>query len=436
MTLPDDPVDVGEHLLGLVAGEVVGDRCIGRIGVPQHAVVGGTGSHRSVEGSERHPEADAEQHADPDPRQPSPGEALAHEPCNGSHGRAPEHPDTPTPWHADAMTPPTTALDAVRHRHVDTNGIRMHVAEAGPEDGPAVVLCHGFPECWYSWRHQLRALGEAGFRVLAPDQRGYGTTDMPADVDQYTQLHLVGDIVGMLDAYEIEHAAIVGHDWGGPVAWHTALLRPDRIHAVAALSVHFGGIGRVPTPKVKPTDAMRAALGDNFLYVLYFQEPGVAEQELDPDLRRTLRTVLYALSGDVPRDEYRFFDPSARCLADLVNEPPGPLDWLSDADLDVFTESFAHHGTFFGGLNWYRNIDRSSELLAAFAGLQVLQPALFIGAEFDSIFGQTPESVLATRTAVPNLRDPIWVEGSGHWIQQEEPEVVNRALLEFLGSLA
>ena len=144
---------------------------------------------------------------------------------------------------------------------------------------------------------------------------------------------------------------------------------------------------------------------------------------------------LYALSGDVPRDEYRFFDPSATSLFDVVNDLPGPLDWLSEADLDAFVESFGHHGTFFGGINWYRNIDRSRELLAPFAGVQVRQPALFIGAEFDSIFGQTEEAVLATRASVPNLLDPIWVAGSGHWIQQEEPEIVNAALLDFLGSL-
>jgi pimeloyl-ACP methyl ester carboxylesterase len=328
-----------------------------------------------------------------------------------------------------------SSTDAIRHRHVDTNGIRMHVAESGPDDGPAVVLCHGFPECWYSWRHQLVALGEAGYHVLAPDQRGYGTTDMPAAVEDYTQLHLVGDIVGLLDARDIETAVVVGHDWGGPVAWHCALLRPDRFRAIAALSIHFSGISPVATPLVKPTDAMRAFLGDGFLYILYFQEPGVAERELDADLRRTLGSALYALSGDIPRDEYRFFDTTARSLFDVVNELPGPLDWLSEADLDVFVESFSHHGTFFGGINWYRNIDRNSELLAPFAGVQVRQPALFIGAEFDSIFGQTEEAVLATRTAVPNMRDPIWVAGSGHWIQQEEPAIVNAALLEFLGSL-
>ncbi|HXY94692.1 MAG TPA: alpha/beta hydrolase [Acidimicrobiia bacterium] len=323
-------------------------------------------------------------------------------------------------------------MDGVRHRTVETNGISMHVAEAGPADGRPVVLCHGFPECWYSWRHQLAALGDAGYHVVAPDQRGYGLTDMPADVAEYTQLHLVGDLVGMLDTLGIERAAVVGHDWGAPVAWHSALLRPDRFDAVAALSVHWGGIAPRPTPAPKPTEALRAAMGDGFLYILFFQEPGVAERELDADLRRTLRCFLYALSGDIPRNEYHFFDASARTIWDLLAEPPGALDWLTDADLDAFVASFSNHGTFFGGLNWYRNIDRTSELLAPFAGRVIDQPALFIGAEHDSIFGQTPEAVLATRAHIPNLRDPVWVQGSGHWIQQEEPEVVNDVLLDFL----
>ncbi len=186
---------------------------------------------------------------------------------------------------------------------------------------------------------------------------------------------------------------------------------------------------------LEPDVQVTAALGDAFLYVLYFQEPGVAERELDADLRRTLGAILYGLSGDLPRDQYRFFDPSATGFFDVVRELPGPLPWLSDADLDVFVESFSHHGTFAGGINWYRNIDRNQELLAAFAGKRVEQPALFIGAEHDSIFGQTPEAVLATRAAVPALRDPVWISGSGHWIQQERPDEVNAALLAFLRSL-
>ncbi len=188
----------------------------------------------------------------------------------------------------------------------------MHVAESGPEDGPAVVLCHGFPEMLVLVASPAAAPSATPATTCSlPTSGGTAPPTCRRGVDEYTMLHLVGDIVGVLDAFGIDSAVVVGHDWGGPVAWHCALLRPDRFHAVAGLSVHFGGIAPVPTPRVTLTDAMRAAFGDGFLYILYFQEPGVAERELDADLRRTLGAILYGLSGDVPRDQFRFFDPSA-----------------------------------------------------------------------------------------------------------------------------
>ena len=168
----------------------------------------------------------------------------------------------------------------VRHRTIATNGINMHIAEAGPQSGRLVVLCHGFPESWYSWRHQLQALGDAGYHVVAPDQRGYGQTDAPEEIDAYTQFHLVGDIVGLVGALGEKQAVIVGHDWGAPVAWNAALWRPDIFRAVAALSVPFSD--RAP---IAPTAGMRALFGDNFFYILYFQRPGVAEHELQHDVR-------------------------------------------------------------------------------------------------------------------------------------------------------
>jgi pimeloyl-ACP methyl ester carboxylesterase len=321
----------------------------------------------------------------------------------------------------------------IEHVLVDAGPIRMHAAVAGPADGDAVVLCHGFPESWYSWRHQLHALGDAGYRVIAPDQRGYGQTDAPMEVESYTQVHLVGDLVALLDALGITAATVVGHDWGGPVAWNAALLRPDLFKAVAGLSVPFGPRTVGPT---RPTEMMRAALGDAFLYILYFQEVGVAEAELDKDIRGTLRRILYSISGDIPPDDFAFFDFGATCFNDLMREPDTLPDWLTEEDLDVFTAEFERKGTFRHGLNWYRNIDRSWELLAPFANARITQPALFIGAERDAIFGQTPESVAATREWVPNLRPPVWIPDCGHWIQQEEPDTVNKVLLEFLAEVS
>lgn len=317
----------------------------------------------------------------------------------------------------------------ISHRFVDTNGIRMHIAEAG--EGPLVLLCHGFPESWYSWRHQLRFLAGAGYHAVAPDQRGYGQTDAPPDVRSYTQLHLVGDLVGLLDALGEHTAVVVGHDWGSPVAWHAALLRPDRFRAVVGMSVPWTS-HHMPVP---PTEILRAAVGTGFIYILYFQEEGTAEAELDRDIRGTLRRFLYSISGDVPRAEFRFFNSEATCLNDCLREPPSLPGWLSAADLDVFTAEFERQGTFRHAINWYRCIDLNSELLAPFAGLRVEQPALFIGAEHDAILGQTREGVAATKEWVPNLREPVWIDDCGHWLQQEEPEQVNAALLDFMRSL-
>ena len=180
----------------------------------------------------------------------------------------------------------------VRHRMVETNGIRMHLAEAG--SGPLVVLCHGFPELWYSWRHQLAALAEAGLRAVAPDMRGYGQTDRPEAIDQYTVLHMIGDMVGLLDALGSEQAVIVGHDWGAVVAWHAAQLRPDRFRSVVGLSVPFRARGSArPTTVMPQTD-------DAMWYQLYFQDPGVAEAEYDRNVRFVFRAGRIAISGDAP----------------------------------------------------------------------------------------------------------------------------------------
>jgi pimeloyl-ACP methyl ester carboxylesterase len=313
----------------------------------------------------------------------------------------------------------------MEQRTVTANGIRMRIAHAGA--GPLVLLLHGFPESWYSWRHQLPALAMAGFRVVAPDQRGYGGTEAPPTVESYDMLHLVDDAVGLLDTLGEEQAVVVGHDWGAPVAWHCALLHPERFRAVAALSVPY--VGRSPLP---PLEMFRMMAGEHFFYILYFQEPGVAEQELEADVRATMRRFLYAASGDVtePLDFWR--KPKNAKFLDGLPDPRKLPPWLSEADLDYFTAEF-HRTGFRGGLNWYRNIDRNWTLTAKLADAKVIQPALFIAGERDGVLAMIP--VDAMRPLVPKLTRQVMLPGCGHWTQQERPAEVNAALIEFLKAL-
>jgi pimeloyl-ACP methyl ester carboxylesterase len=272
-------------------------------------------------------------------------------------------------------------MHPVRHRFIQSNGIRIHLAEQG--EGPIVVLCHGWPESWYSWRYQFEALASAGFHAVAPDMRGYGQTDRPEAIDAYTLLHLVGDMVGVLDALGSETTVIVGHDWGVPVAWHAALLRPDRFRAVIGLSVPFR-----PRGKVQPTTVMPRT-DQAVFYQLYFQTPGVAEADLEADVRASMRDTLLRVSGDVPwlpASEGFSMVPLAGGLRARMSDhqsralPP----WLSEADLDFYVSEFSCTG-FRGGLNWYRNIDRNWALLSPFAGAKIATPALYLAGDRDLV---------------------------------------------------
>src|SRR6202140_3208428 len=235
------------------------------------------------------------------------------------------------------------ATGSVAHRTIGANGIHLHFVEQG--EGPLIVLCHGFPESWYSWRHQLPALAEAGFHAVAPDMRGYGQSDRPEPIDQYTLLHLVGDMVGLLDALGAEEAVIAGHDWGAPVAWHAALLRPDRFRGVVGLSVPFR-----PRGTVRPTSAMPQT-DEALFYQLYFQEPGVAEAEFERDIRVSLRTILYSASGDAPRRDWGGAAANAVGMVSRqggflsgMHNPASLPQWLSDADIDFYAGEFARSG--------------------------------------------------------------------------------------------
>jgi len=325
-------------------------------------------------------------------------------------------------------------MSDVTHRTVDANGIRIHLAEQG--EGPLVLLCHGFPESWYSWRHQLKALAEAGFRAVAPDMRGYGDTDAPAGADQYSLFHLVGDMVGVLDALGEPTAVIAGHDWGAPVAWHSALLRPDRFRAVIGLSVPYRPRGPAP-----PTAGMLRTDSESF-YQLYFQEPGVADAELERDVRLSLRKILFAASGDAsrggggtPRRPIAMVPHDGGFLSVMSNPETLPA-WLTEADLDAYARQFTRSG-FRGGLNWYRNIDRNWELLAPYAGAVVRVPALYIAGDRDLVvhFPGMDRLLAALTRFVPELRRSLMLPGCGHWTQQERAAEVNAAMIEFLRSL-
>ena len=325
-------------------------------------------------------------------------------------------------------------MSQVQHRVVETNGIRLRIAEQG--SGPLVILCHGFPESWYSWRHQLAALADAGFHAVAPDMRGYGGSDRPHEIDQYTLFHLVGDMVGLVDALGAQSAVIAGHDWGAPVAWHAALLRPDRFPAIIALSVPFR-----PRGPVRPSTVMPQTK-DAVFYQLYFQTPGVAEAELERNVRTTIRRLLFSGSGDA-RGEAAMSNPEG---VGMVKRGGGFLDrgadpttlpaWLTEADVDYFAGEFARAG-FRGGLNWYRNIDRNWELLAPYAGARVMVPALYVAGDRDLVvaFRGMDQLIPNLKMFVPNLRKTVMLPGCGHWTQQERPNEVNAAMVEFLKGL-
>ncbi|QWG21234.1 alpha/beta hydrolase [Bradyrhizobium sediminis] len=307
-------------------------------------------------------------------------------------------------------------------RTVSANGIDIFLREQG--QGPLVVLCHGWPELSYSWRHQIPAIAAAGFRVAAPDMRGFGQTSAPADIGAYTIFDTVGDMVALVEALGEKQAVIIGHDWGAPVAWHAALFRPDIFTAVAGLSV--------PPPlrgRSRPLDTLREGGITNF-YWQYFQTPGVAEAEFERDVHLSMRTLLGR----------GFSDPSASMFVEdgkgFLRNPRADLPlpgWLSEADLVYFSEAYRKSG-FRGGLNWYRNIDRNWELTAPWQGAQIRQPSLFIAGSRDSVITGLigNKRVADMERVLPNLRQKLIIDGAGHWIQQERADEVNAALIAFL----
>jgi pimeloyl-ACP methyl ester carboxylesterase len=315
----------------------------------------------------------------------------------------------------------------ISHRYVEVNGIRMHVAEAG--EGPLVVLCHGFPESWHSYRHQLEALAAAGYHAVAPDQRGYGLTDAPEEVTRYSLLHLAGDVFELARALGGERFVVVGHDWGSPVASTVGLLRPDLVRGVALLSVPY-----VPRGKVDSLTALTELLGPHN-YQVFFQEPGVAEAFLEEDVRASVIRALLGASGDAPEIDTLGDVSGGSVFADAVDAPMP--EWLTGDDVEFLTSEFERTG-YRGGLNWYRNSRLNWEMLAPWHHAPLLPPSLYVGGDRDLVLnwpGFRGLVEVLRDFSMPNLTRAVVLEGCGHWTQQERPGEVSDLLVEFLGGL-
>ncbi len=331
-----------------------------------------------------------------------------------------------------AVFPVAAQTGELHHRFVQVNGIRMHVAEQG--QGPLVVLVHGFPELWYNWRHVLPALAAAGYHAVAPDMRGYGQTDAPRDIGDYSQLQVAGDIVGLVHALGYEQAVIAGHDWGATAAFNSALLRPDMVRGVVLLSVPYSVRAE---GAIKPSEANRRRVPQGMqFYVTYYQEPGVAEKVLEADPKRTLRMWLYSSSGSIPPEHRaRYTFGMNETALDGRTEPKQLPPWLKQEDLDYYAKEFSRTG-FGGALNWYRAQDIFWAQTPFLVGRKLLQPALFIGGADDPWIAQVGRAAVDNlEKGAPNLWKKVLLPGVGHSIEQEAPVEVNRLLIEFLHHL-
>ncbi|MGI9599210.1 MAG: alpha/beta fold hydrolase [Acidimicrobiales bacterium] len=322
-------------------------------------------------------------------------------------------------------------MDTFTSRSIMSSGHRIHLVENGPGDGLPVIMIHGFPESWYSWRHQLEALGEAGYRAMAIDVRGYGRSAAPAAIEAYAMTALVGDIIAVIDDLRVPQAAVFGHDWGAPIAWNTALLRPDRVRGVAGLSVPYSGRG-----DLRPLTAFRAMAGDDLFYIDYFQEPGLVEAEVEKDVAGWLRGFYFTASAEADHDGPPMgMVPRGRELRERLQQPgPGQMAWLTDDDFGYYLGEFERTGLT-GGFNRYRNIERDWTELAPWRHAPITVPALFIGGDRDGPTRLGQNAIERFDQTLPKLTRSEILANCGHWTQQEQPGPVNELLLEFLGAL-
>jgi pimeloyl-ACP methyl ester carboxylesterase len=319
-------------------------------------------------------------------------------------------------------------------RMVDCGDVTLRCAIEGPEPGtaPLAIMVHGFPESWYSWRHQLGPVAAAGYTACAIDVRGYGGSDKPEAVAAYRLQAIAADLIGLADALAPDQRVVlIGHDWGAPIVWNTAFTNPQRISAVGGLSVPFAGAPLRPF-----TEVFREHFTSQgrFFYQEFFQEPGVAEAEAEADPRDFVARMMYSISGDVPPGDYWSKPLGATFLEGLPD--PQPVPWLSEADLDYYEGEFRNSG-FRGPLNRYRNHELDYEWLAPWQGKQIEQPCLFIGGSRDpatTLFGAVEDPVALMRMFAPKVEGHV-LQGVGHWTQQERPEEVNKLLIDWLKRL-
>ena len=307
--------------------------------------------------------------------------------------------------------------------------IELNVAVAG--DGPLIVCVHGFPELWYSWRHQIAHFSKLGYKVAALDVRGYGGSSKPREIAAYTIRNLASDVAAVIDQLGGGTAILFGHDWGAPIVWNTALLHPDKVTAVAGLSVPF-----TPRGPVSFIEMAKAIYKDRFFYQLYFQQEGIAEAEFEADIPGALRKTYFAISGAAPLNKWlEHKPPGAKLLDGMIDPQPFP-DWMSGEDLAVFAEAF-RAGGFRGPLNRYRAQRIDFQNMAEFTGKPVTQPSCFIAGERDAVRSFIPGMDLYANpgAACTDFRGSVILPGIGHWVQQEAPTETNVALEEFLKGL-
>ena len=312
---------------------------------------------------------------------------------------------------------------------ITTNGVRLRCVVEGK--GPLAVMVHGWPESWYSWRHQIDPVRDAGYRVVVPDVRGYGGSDVPEPIEAYDMESMIGDVLGLIDHFDEKQAVLIGHDWGAPIVWNTTALHPQRVRGVVAMSVPYA-----PRGKMSSTTLWKQLYPNRFFYQLYFQKPGVAEAEFEADIRTALLKIYYAGSGDAPKG---IFDANKPPGARMLDDIPGPEvlpGWLTEEDLDYYAAQFEKTG-FRGSLNRYRNQDRDWENLTDLTDAHITRPACFIAGAKDAVLRFVPgvDLVEYMKRWVDDLRVCDIIEGAGHWIQQERPQQVNNSLLKFLATL-